>query len=163
MKTCELLTAERGIAQAVTQILYVITRLEEAGMTLLTIPMSGYSTTMRTAWPETIQNAFEAFNPDDPLPIVDPLRRRARPDSARISRMDEAFRWLGFVPADRIVIRQIVGARCLVDPVSERHIFSWRRLANKFQIDRGMVQRRHAEGIDLIVSRLHRENFNFPT
>ena len=59
-------------------------------------------------------------------------------------------------PADRVVLRRIVGARCLVSPTTERHLFTWRRLAGVVGADHKAVQRWHAQGIGLIVDSLNR-------
>ena len=43
----------------------------------------------------------------------------------------------------------------LVHPITERHLFPWRRLATVLGADHKAVQRWHAQGIDLIVSSLN--------
>ena len=74
--------------------------------------------------------------------------------------MDEALAWITRIPADRYVLRRIVGARALVSPVTERHLFSWRRLASTLGADHKAVQRWHAQGIGLIVASLNRGDGN---
>ena len=78
------------------------------------------------------------------------------PSAARITRMEEAMSWIPLIPMDRYVLRRIVGARSLVHPITERHLFPWRRLATALGADHKAVQRWHAQGIDLIVSALNR-------
>jgi len=68
--------------------------------------------------------------------------------------MDEAMVWLLLIPTDRYVLRRIVGARSLVHPVTERHLYPWRRLAAALGADHKAVQRWHAQGIELIVAAL---------
>jgi hypothetical protein len=68
--------------------------------------------------------------------------------------MDEAMGWIGLIPDDRYVLRRIVGARSLVSPMTDRHIFPWRRLGAAIGADHKAVQRWHAEGIGLIVAAL---------
>ena len=70
--------------------------------------------------------------------------------------MDEAWAWLGRIPNDRYVLRRIVGARALINPATERHMFSWRRLGTLLGADHRAVQRWHREGIDTIVTSLNR-------
>jgi hypothetical protein len=71
--------------------------------------------------------------------------------------MDEALAWIQLIGKERsYVLRRIVGARALVHPVSERYLFSWRRLATVVGADHKAVQRWHAQGIDLIVAALNR-------
>jgi hypothetical protein len=69
--------------------------------------------------------------------------------------MDEAMGWIPLIPFDRYVLRRIVGARSLVNPITERHLYPWRRLAAAIGADHKAVQRWHAQGIDLIVARLN--------
>ena len=76
------------------------------------------------------------------------------PPAERIAAMDEAWTWLGLIPNDRYVLRRIVGARALVSPTTEKHLFSWRRLGGLLGADHRAVQRWHAEGIGWIVTGL---------
>jgi hypothetical protein len=55
-----------------------------------------------------------------------------------------------------VQLRRIVGARCLVSPVTERHLFSWRRLAEMLGSNHMSLKRWHAEGVDKIVNALNR-------
>ena len=127
---------------------YVVYRLEEAGMALLALPNTGYSPRLRTSALEVVRAALDACEwPDAKL-------RPATPDAARITRMDEALGWVPRIPIDRYVLRRIVGARALVSPVTERHLFPWRRLGLLLGADHKAVQRWHAQGIDLIVASL---------
>jgi hypothetical protein len=65
--------------------------------------------------------------------------------------MDEALGWITMIPKDRYVLRRIVGARSLVSPVTERHLYSWRRLGEVLGADHKAVQRWHGQGIDMLV------------
>src|SRR5271168_1983569 len=125
---------------------FVIYRLEEAGATLLALPGTGYSPRLRVSQLEVVHSALEACGWE---------RGRIKPpapSASRISRMDEALGWLTLIPKDRYVLRRIVGARSLVSPVTERHLYSWRRLASVLGADHKAVQRWHAQGIDMIVA-----------
>src|SRR4051795_7597431 len=68
--------------------------------------------------------------------------------------MDEALGWLALIPADRFVLRRIVGARALVAPLTGRHLYSWRRLGRVLGADHRAVQRWHADGIRCIARAL---------
>ena len=128
---------------------YVIYRLEEAGATLLALPSTGYTTRLRTTALDVIRDTVETFAAE---------KGRVRPPAppaARITRMDEALAWVAHIPPDRYVLRRIVGARALVSPVTERHLFTWRRLATVLGADHKAVQRWHAQGIDRIVQALN--------
>lgn len=127
---------------------FVVARLEEAGATMLALPSRGYSTALRSSKLDIVRDAIEAYGHD---------RVRMRPpmpDSARVSRMDEAFGWLGLIPLESFMLRRILGARSLVSPVTQRHLFSWRRLGEALGADHKAVQRWHAQGIDLLVREL---------
>ena len=128
---------------------YVTYRLEEAGATLLALPNTGYTTRLRTTALDVVRDTVEAFASE---------KGRVRPPvppAARITRMDEALAWITRIPPDRYVLRRIVGARALVSPVTERHLFTWRRLAIVLGADHKAVQRWHAQGIAIIVDALN--------
>ena len=128
---------------------FVVSRLEEAGATLLALPGSGWSTRLRTSSLEIVRTAIESYG------WTSTRIRPAVPSATRISRMDEAMAWITLIPLDRYVLRRIVGARSLVHPITERHLFPWRRLAAAIGADHKAVQRWHAQGIDLIVAKLN--------
>ncbi|MBN8907206.1 MAG: hypothetical protein J0H99_11410, partial [Rhodospirillales bacterium] len=128
---------------------YVIYRLEEAGAALLALPHTGWTTKLRSGSLEIVRSAAEAYG------WVESRIRPPVPSAERITRMDEAMGWLQAIPEDRYVLRRIVGARSLVHPITERHLFTWRRLGTAIGADHKAVQRWHAEGIDLIVAALN--------
>ena len=129
---------------------YITYRLEEAGATLLALPGTGYSTRLKVSHLNMVQEACEALGAgagSSSGPIRPPI-----PSASRITRMDEALGWIALIPRERYVLRRIVGARCLVSPVTERHLFSWRRLGGVMGADHKAVQRWHAQGIDMLVA-----------
>jgi hypothetical protein len=128
---------------------YVTWRLEEAGATLLALPGTGWSTRLRTSSLEIVRTAIESYG------WTEQRVRPPVPPAADITRMDEAMAWISLIPVDRYVLRRIVGARSLVHPVTERHLFPWRRLGVALGADHKAVQRWHAEGIGIIVSALN--------
>jgi hypothetical protein len=131
----------------------VIYRLEEAGQTLLALPSTGWSTKLRTTRLDVVRSAIEGYGWENQRGDGARLRPAA-PDSERIDRMDEALGWIPLIPRDRYVLRRIVGARSLVTPVTDRHLFSWRRLGALLGADHKAIQRWHAQGIDMIVKAL---------
>jgi hypothetical protein len=131
----------------------VIGRLEEAGATLLTLPLSGCGLGMRGFWPEIVREFSEAYG------WTNAVMRPAVPAAATITRMDEALAWISRIPQHRYVLRRIVGARSLVAPMTGRHMFTWRKLAGLLGADHHAVQRWHGEGIALIVASLRDEHF----
>ena len=126
-------------------------RLEEAGATLLALPGTGWSTRLRASSLEIVRVAIESYG------WTAKRIRPPIPSAERITRMDEALGWITLIPIDRYVLRRIVGARSLVHPITERHLYPWRRLATAIGADHKAVQRWHAQGIDLIVAALNRK------
>ena len=51
-------------------------------------------------------------------------------------------------------LRFNVGARMLVSPLTERHLYSWRRIGVLVGADHKAVQRWHGQGIDMLVAAL---------
>jgi hypothetical protein len=128
---------------------YVIYRLEEAGATLLALPGTGWSTRMRSSSISIVRTALEAYGWDASR------IRPAVPSADKIDRMDEAMAWIALIEDSRYVLRRVVGARSLVHPITDRHIYSWRRLGTALAADHKAVQRWHAQGIEMIVGALH--------
>ena len=124
-------------------------RLEEAGATLLALPGTGWSTRLRGSNLEIVRSALESYG------WTEKQIRPSVPSAARITRMDEALGWISLIPLDHYVLRRIVGARSLVHPITERHLYPWRRLATALGADHKAVKRWHGQGIDLIVARLN--------
>lgn len=130
----------------------VIQRLEECGRTLLALPSGGYSTRMRSFNLDVVRNAVEAYGWEGGT------LRPAVPSAAHISRMDAALCWVQLIPQDRYVLRRIVGARSLVNPITDKHLFPWRRIGTMLGADHKAVQRWHSHGIDIIVAALNGKN-----
>jgi hypothetical protein len=129
---------------------WIIARLEEAGATLLALPNSGPSTRLAQASLEWVRSAAESYG------FHRARIRPAVPSAAHITRMDQSYRWVSAIPQDKYVLRRVVGARSLVNPLTGRHLYSWRRLGIAVGADHKAVQRWHAQGIDLIVAILNR-------
>jgi Domain of unknown function (DUF6362) len=127
---------------------FVVYRLEEAGATLLALPATGYSTRLRTSSLDIVHAALDAYG------WTEAQIRPPVPSAERITRMDEALSWIPLIPLDRYVLRRVVGARSLVHPVTDRHLFPWRRLGKALGSDHKAVQRWHGQGISMIVSAL---------
>lgn len=126
----------------------VIIRLEEAGRTLLALPNTGPSTRLVQSGMEWVRDASEQYSRDrDRI-------RPAFPTALEITRMDQALAWIPLIPTGKYVLRRVVGARCLVNPLTDRHLYSWRRLGEAVGADHKAVKRWHAQEIDLIVSLL---------
>ncbi len=127
---------------------YVVYRLEEAGATLLALPGTGWSTRMRGSSLDIVNTAMDAYG------WSDAKVRPSVPSAEKISRMDEAMGWISLIQSDRYVVRRVVGARSLVHPITDRHLFPWRRLGKALGADHKAIQRWHAQGIGMIVTSL---------
>jgi hypothetical protein len=127
---------------------YVVCRLEEAGATLLALPNTGYSTRLRTSSLDILRSELEAYG------WTDEQIRPSVPSAEKITRMDEAMNWISLIPLGRYLLRRVVGARSLVHPVTDRHLFPWRRLGKALGADHKAIQRWHAQGIGMIVAAL---------
>ncbi|MEI7709933.1 MAG: DUF6362 family protein [Rhodospirillales bacterium] len=127
---------------------YVVYRLEEAGTTLLALPGTGWSTRLRSSSLEIVHTALEAYG------WTEARIRPAVPSAEKITRMDEALAWIPLIPLDRYVLRRVVDARSLVHPLTDRHLYPWRRLGVALGADHKAVQRWHAQGIATIVRAL---------
>ncbi len=140
--------ARHGAENAAPDAAYVIARLEEAGRTLMAMPHTGPSPKLRTSVLDVVRSAVEGYG------WGEGRLRAAYPDSAHVTRMDEALGWISRIPVDRYVLRRIVGARALINPTTDRHLYPWRRLAAALGADHKAVQRWHAQGVAMIVASL---------
>lgn len=126
-------------------------RLEEAGRTLLALPSQGcLPAGFRSNWPKEVAASAEAYGYGEDQRI-----RPAPPEARYVTRMDEAFRWLSLLPPDRVNHRRIILLRAMVNPVNERHIWSWRKIGKAYGWSHMAVQRWHAEGLSWIVQALY--------
>lgn len=146
---------------------FVIYRLEEAGSTLLSLPPDGYPAGWRTYWPKMVYGAELAYGDEVAL------RRASIPSAAKITRMDEAWRWLNLIPAGDprhgaaelhsphggVLLRKIVLMRALVHPVTERHRWSWRKIGTVLGANHKSVKAWHAKGVDSIVFALRNDAY----
>lgn len=125
----------------------VIHRLEAAGATLLAMRCaSPFPASYRSGMPDVLQEAIDAYGwtPEKMRPAI--------PGSAEIDAMDRTLAWLGHI--DRPVLRRIVAARALVNPITGLHVVHWMRLAVVIHTDNRTLHRWHAAGIAAIVERL---------
>jgi hypothetical protein len=140
------------VTEHTIDVAFVTYRLEEAGETLLALPGTGHSTRLRTSSLEIVRTALENYGWSETR-VRPPV-----PSSTKITRMDEALAWISLIPQENYVLRRIVGARCLVSPITDRHLFPWRRLAAALGADHKAVQRWHTQGIAIIVAALNKSS-----
>lgn len=109
---------------------WLVAELEHAGRTLQSLPAHGvWPSGERSFWPDVVHAAEVAYGWTAERP------RPPRPDASSIARMDLAYGWIGLIPETRRTWRRLVLLRSLVDPFTDRHKFSWRRIAQQFGRD----------------------------
>lgn len=126
----------------------IIARLEAAGATLLAMPSRGHSTHLRQMKFDVVHTVLEAYG------WQSAMARPPVPCAADISLMDEAFGWLPLIPEAQYLLRRILGARALVHPLTQRHLYPWRRLASMLGTDHKSVQRWHGQAVALLIEKL---------
>ena len=125
----------------------VILRLEEAGRTLLALPNRGCRPAdTGSGWPAVVHDFSEAYGYGE-VEVRAPI-----PSPQAITRMDEALQWVALIPEQKVSLRKIVLLRALLHPVSDRHLWSWRKIGRKFGWSHEAVRTWHAQGIDAIVA-----------
>lgn len=134
---------------------YVLARLELAGSTLIALPGTGcLPAGMKSNWPDFARQAIEAYG------YTEARVRPPVPRARAITEMDEAFAWVGLV--DDVRTRRLLLLRALVDPITDRHRWSWRRLDSSFGIHRDTLRLWHGRGIGRIVTRLNDPSWRPP-
>jgi hypothetical protein len=121
----------------------IVARLEDAGRVLLALPMRGYSTVLRTGYPDVVHDiqayGWHGEQPRIPVPSAD-----------RITRLEETLDWMRLIPAEELRLKRVVGRRMLVHPLSDKHLYSWRRIGRDLQVDHKTAQHWHDRAIDLL-------------
>ncbi len=135
----------------------VIVRLEEAGRTLLALPNRHLvPASSGSSWPAIVHAAIEAYGYGE-VDIRPPV-----PSPQAITRMDETFTWITVIPDSRVTHRRIVWMRAMVHPVRDRHIWSWRKIANALHCHHQAVQLWHSQAIDMIVAGANQRRVRLP-
>lgn len=114
--------------------------LEWAGVRLLSMNIkSPFPKEPGTAWPEYQRDPTEAYG------YSGERLRPAIPDSVEIELMDKLLAFVSLLPD--ITTRRILNARALIAPISNRHLYSWTKIAFMLHTSRPVVQRLHAKGL----------------
>lgn len=128
----------------------VVARLEDAGKALLALPSSGLRPAgYRSMMPDVLRVIWEAGL------TAENVVRAAPPSPTAIDRMDRVYAWLGYV--DDPTRRRIVLLRSLVNPMTGRHLYAWRRIGRLFSLDHKTVQAWHRDAVWTIVNGLSRK------
>lgn len=124
---------------------WLIACLEGAGRTLQALPARGTRPTeYGNGWPDVVHAAEIAYG------WTSDRIRPAYPTAAEIARMDLVYGWIGLIPEGQRVYRRIVLMRSLVDPITDRNIWSFGKIANLLGAPKQTVQDWHAKGISII-------------
>jgi hypothetical protein len=114
--------------------------MEWAGAKLLAMHISSpLPREPHTAWPTFAQDARQAYG------YTGERLRAAMPRSVEIALMDEILLFPGLIKD--LTTRRIVHARALVTPISNRHLYSWTKLAFMLHTNRHRVARLHGLGL----------------
>jgi hypothetical protein len=93
----------------------------------------------RVAWPVFAQKFYDAYG------ATNERVRPPRPSAEAISLMDQIMQWPNLLPDE--TARIVIYKRSLVTPLSERHLFTWTKLAVMLRTDRRKVARIYDKGI----------------
>ncbi len=125
-------------------------RLIDAGRTLMAMQVPGTAPAgFRSAMPEIVRDVDESYGWDGSL------TRPGPPGARAIARMDQALSWIPLIPADKPGYRRVVGARMLVHPETDRHVFGWVRIGARLGIAHETARRWHAIALTIIAGRLN--------
>lgn len=130
----------------------VVTRLAEAGCTLLRLRVTG----VRPAGFRSSMPRYVADLEDEACADTMPGLRPSQPTAGEVTRMDQALEWVSMVPPDMVAHRRIVHARCMTNWATGRPVYSWRAIARKLHIDNKTAKAWHDLAVSMIVLRLNR-------
>jgi hypothetical protein len=125
---------------------YIIQRLEAAGKTELAMPAKGFSTGLAQQQWHIVRNWRTDYAGSE-------IPRAAIPSAGDISAMNEAYGWVLYIPDNLAAVRRVIYARSLVHPLNDRHLMSWRKIAEMMHTDHKAVQRMFIQGVKIIFER----------
>jgi len=138
---------------------YVTARLEAAGATLMALPAHGAAPAgIRSAWPDIVRSVWDAYKAER-----QGLMRPPRPSGAAIDAMDEAFAWISLLGPQAIHSERLIWMRLMVWPLSGKHRFSWRKIAEITGLHRDVLVLRHRRGIERMVTRINCPSWRPPS
>jgi hypothetical protein len=120
-------------------------QFEEAGAILLSLPVSELMNHLAEPHFTLIRPSIEFSFP------MTPVVRPPVPPPEKIKRMQQVMSWIHLIEKDRVVVRSVVAARALIDPITDESLFSWRLIARLLGCDQRAVERWYKEGIEQIL------------
>lgn len=138
--------------------------LYAAGRTLMALPARGCRPAgFRCSMPDILPQALAAEFGADYLLRAEPSRSRVPvPPPAAISAMDQALSWIGLLPGAtdlEVKTRQLVWARCLVSPRTDRNLYSWKQLGEMLGCSDKTAKTRWIDAVAVITARLNQPGF----
>ena len=139
-------------------------RLEEAGRTLMSLPLpqGSFPKDDRSRWPDAVRGHEDAFvalvgaSHEVRQDFSDSYNQvRATPSARSVGRMDEALDWLWRFDDARK--RRLCLARALIHPLSGRHVVSYRKLGRIFGLHHETVRAWHDRALAEVAMFLTRD------
>lgn len=130
-------------------VLLVAHRLDQAGRTLMCMYTSGRPRGFTTAWPDYPYERMDYANwhgmPEQKFP---------RATKKQVDMMHEVLdSWMPKITS--IDQRRIVQMRMLINPITDKHLYSWRRIGRKLHMDHKRVKRECEQAIVEMAFKLH--------
>lgn len=133
---------------------YIQAKLESAGRTLMMLPAIGTK-------PRGHVSSWVEYAPDA-MDYVDNAPTRMRATMQQMDELEEVEEWMvmlaNYCREKRILwIAKTVAIGCLHNPVSEKRLYSWSKLARKMHKSPPTVKKWYFDGIDIIATLLAKE------
>ena len=120
--------------------------LEWAGARMLSLPSKPVGPAdARSGWPDCLREAQD----EEPCTDSPPFRPHV-PTAVEISLMDRILGLPSHCTDPNL--RTVVQARTLIAPLSGRYLFSWKKLAKKFNTSAFIIQSRYRQGLRAILT-----------
>ena len=124
-------------------------RLEWAGLILARLNLSPTGPAgLRGYWPDFAPELSVAYG------YADARWKPATPSPQEITQMDQTLRWVQLIPVDQFVLRRVVNARLLMNPYTERHLFTYKAVGKMLGCDWRAAMRWRQQGVEIIASKL---------
>lgn len=131
-------------------------RLEEAGATLLMLPMPANAAPRgyKSNWPPDIVRTYQEWFTAQVMADRDNLEEMmagrnavtVRATQKQMDNLDEVLRWMWYIQDTRK--RGVVSLRSLKHPISDKHLYGWRRIARMYRMHENTIRKWNSEGIE---------------
>lgn len=118
--------------------------LEWAGVRLIAMPGRRVGPSdYRSFWPDFSNDVFQVLEFRRYLPV-----KSLAPSKDEIPIMEEVLQLPCLCPD--VKGRRILHMRCLIHPITRRHLFTWKRASEKLQSDPRTLQRLHEKSLETV-------------